>query len=166
MIRKAVVDDAHQIATVHIRTWQYAHAGIISDSVLQGLSIEQRAIRWHQILSQNSEDNYVAEDNGKIVGWITYGKSRDEDATNTGEIYGIYILPDFWMCGFGRELMEFAESSLWQQGFSIITLWVLELNDKSRNFYSKVGYSFDGTKKPHLIGGQELQIVRYAKKKV
>ncbi|MEI8244973.1 MAG: GNAT family N-acetyltransferase [Lentisphaerota bacterium] len=100
----------------------------------RGLSIEQRASRWHQILSQNIKDNYVVEDNGKIVGWITYGKSRDKDATEAGEICGIYILPDYWMRGFGRELMEFAEASLWQQEFRIITLGVLELNAKSRNF--------------------------------
>lgn len=166
MIREAVVDDAHQIATVQILAWQYVYAGIVNESFLQGMSIEDRTSRWQQILTQNIEDNYVAEDNGKIVGWISFGRSRDENATDAGEIYGIYILPDCWMRGFGRELMEFAESNLWQQGFSIITLWVLELNDKSRNFYSKVGYSFDGTKKSHFIGEQELQIVRYTKKKV
>ena len=151
------------IARVHIQAWQSAYAGIVNDAYLKGLSIEERTSRWHEGLSKKAECNFVAENDGKIVGWITFGQSRDKDAQATGEIYGVYVHPDFWGCGFGRKLMAAAEADLWGRGFNKITLWVLELNDRSRVFYSKSGYFFDGARQPFSIGGQELQILRYAK---
>lgn len=162
-IRQATVGDAHQIARIHIQTWQRAYAGIVNEAYLQSLSIEDRTSRWQEILSEKTESNFVVEDEGEVAGWISFGKSRDEDARRAGEIYGIYVHPDSWGRGFGRELMAAAEADLWRQKFKMITLWVLELNERSRYFYSQAGYSFDGTRKPYSIGGQELWIVRYVK---
>jgi len=161
-IRQATVEDAHQIARIHIQTWQRAYAGIVNDAYLQSLSIEDRTSRWREILSKDTESNFIVEDEDEVAGWISFGKSRDEDA-RAGEIYGIYVHPDYWGRGFGRELMAAAEDDLREQKFKMITLWVLELNERSRYFYSKAGYSFDGSKKPYSIGGQELWVVRYVK---
>lgn len=97
-----------------------------------------------------------------VLGWVSFGTSRDEGAVNTGEVYGLYVHPDQWNNGLGRELMARAEKSLWEQGYGVITLWVLELNERARRFYSKSGYTFDGTRKTLMIGGKELWAVRYS----
>lgn len=42
IIREAVFDDAAQIATVHIETWQTAYQGQIPDSYLNSLDVATR----------------------------------------------------------------------------------------------------------------------------
>ena len=43
----------------------------------------------------------LAEEAGVAVGWISFGKSRDEDAVNCGEVYGLHAHPDHWGHGIG-----------------------------------------------------------------
>jgi len=127
MIRRAAIQDAREIAEIHVQTWR------------------------------------AAEVDGRIVGWISFGKSRDDDGRMAGEVYAVYVRPVFWGKGFGRKLMESAEAHLWAHGHERITLWVLEGNQRSRVFYSRAGYALDGTRKPLSIGGKPLWELRYVK---
>lgn len=93
VIRDAAPDDAKQIATIHVKTWQCAYKGQIPDSYLDNLSIDKRTEGWKEQIKNAKEIDhiFVAEINGRIVGWCTAGKSRDEDATNDfGELQGMY----------------------------------------------------------------------------
>lgn len=49
-VRIANVDDALEIATVHVKTWQCAYRGQIPDAYLDSLSIEKRTERWKKQL--------------------------------------------------------------------------------------------------------------------
>ena len=42
-IRRATVDDADAIATVHIASWRGAYAGIVPDAFLASLDVAARA---------------------------------------------------------------------------------------------------------------------------
>ena len=163
MIRQAIVDDAEGIAQVHVRSWQGAYVGVVPDDYLQSLSVEARAERWREGLSRSTEGVYVSEENGRIIGFIAFGLSRDEDADGAGEIFAVYVHPDAWGKGNGRQLMQIAETKLWQQEVPRITLWVLEGNESTRRFYEKGDYSFDGTKNQMTIGGKSLMGLRYVK---
>ena len=164
MTRRATLQDAPGIARVHVQTWKVAYDGIVPRAHLDGLSGEARTLRWRDNLSNPLGVTLVAESGGQVVGWLSYGKSRDEGADGVGEIYGIYVHPDSWNQGFGRQLMQDAEQALWLEKYRSITLWVFELNARSRRFYEHSGYSADGTRKTVSIGGQELVELLYAKK--
>ena len=41
-IRKITKSDANDVAVVHVRSWQSAYRGIISDSFLDSMSIEKQ----------------------------------------------------------------------------------------------------------------------------
>lgn len=162
--RPAVLSDASGIARVHIKTWQCAYRGQIPDSYLDSLSIEERAKGWKKILSKLENGNYalVAERQNQIVGWCTFGKSRDEDVIDgRGELYGIYIDPQYTGMGIGSKLMEVAMDTLQNEGYKETTLWVLETNVKTRKFYEKKGWKIEGKKKDDQRDGFTLHEIRY-----
>jgi hypothetical protein len=50
-VRSATTGDAEVIATVHVRSWQGAYVGLVPAEILDGLSVEERADMWRQVLS-------------------------------------------------------------------------------------------------------------------
>ncbi|MCK4414835.1 MAG: GNAT family N-acetyltransferase [Candidatus Eisenbacteria sp.] len=163
MIRRAAIQDAREIAEIHVQTWRAAYAGLVPETHLSALSMGKGTARWQDALSKSTDGTLAAEVDGRIVGWISFGKSRDDDGRMAGEVYAVYVRPVFWGKGFGRKLMESAEAHLWAHGHERITLWVLEGNQRSRVFYSRAGYALDGTRKPLSIGGKPLWELRYVK---
>ena len=94
MIRPGTPADAEGVARVHIETWQAAYAHVLPREQLQ--ATVERA-EWHR-----THPPIVAEVDGEIVGFVSVGASRDEDAD--GELYAIYVHPDHWGTGAGHEL--------------------------------------------------------------
>src|SRR5688572_28656020 len=92
-IRHATPDDAQRIATIHVEAWRAAYRGVVPDLVLQRQSVEEREAIWSQRLGTGASHTLVAEDLGDVVGWIEFGKCRDEDARADGEVYAIYLEP-------------------------------------------------------------------------
>ncbi len=108
-IREATIQDAKSIANIHVKTWQFAYKDLIPDDYLSGLSIDTKTENWKKKLESLDEDIHaiVAIADDKVVGWCTFGKSRDEDALNsTGELHGIYVIPEQIGTGAGSKLME------------------------------------------------------------
>lgn len=152
MIRKAVLSDAHAVATVHVRSWQHAYKGLVPDSVLDDLSIEQRRSMWERAIP--SSDVWVALADDEIVGFATVGPSREPDAAN--ELYAIYLLPSAWGTGLARPL---AEAALGDK--QDVALWVFRDNPRARRFYERLGFVADGQEKTETMGSAELAEVRY-----
>ncbi|HUQ39529.1 MAG TPA: hypothetical protein VM030_05200, partial [Acidimicrobiales bacterium] len=55
-VRVAGVEDARAIAEVHVASWLAAYRGIIDDDVLDGLSVDARAARWVENLTDPEAD--------------------------------------------------------------------------------------------------------------
>ena len=165
MIRVATVEDAEQIAAVHVQSWQGAYRGLLPDDFLANLSLERRIAQWQNILADPANVTPVCEDAGRVVGFVSYGRCRDEDLdqTKTGEIYAIYLLPDRWGQGFGAALMQEGLARLQEQDFVAVSLWVLAGNERAIHFYEQFGFKPDGTTKVESRPGLELHEVRYVK---
>ena len=103
-IRRAAATDAHGIAEVHVASWTTAYRGILPDSVLDQLSVEQRAQRWSGILAGGGSGTIVAEDQSEIVAFASFGASHDADADprRVAEILAVYVSPSCRDRGFGR----------------------------------------------------------------
>ena len=63
--------------------------------------------------------------------------SRERDA-KVGEIYTLYVQPDFHERGIGRQLLAAAFAAMVDKGYGCSFLWVLRDNP-SRYFYERVG---------------------------
>jgi ribosomal protein S18 acetylase RimI-like enzyme len=106
----------------------------------------------------------VVEVDQEMVGFLTLGAARDPDldASRTGEIWGIYVSPDYWRRGIGSRLAEEAAKILQSRGYEDAVLWVLEGNQQARRFYEAMGFSLDGESQV-IDWGTPLKAVRYAK---
>ncbi len=133
---------------------------------LDGLDVAQRTRTWERALTDSDAPKtgvLVADDGGRVTGFVGYFPSRDSDADPalTGEIGAIYLLPEAWDGGLGRRLMDAALGGLAAAGFTQATLWVLESNTRARRFYEAGGWSADGTVKLDDSRGFPLSEVRY-----
>ena len=123
LIRNAHIEDANCIAEIHVRTWQYAYAGLMPAAVLERLSVSDREKFWAQRLRSGEATVLVSEIEGKIVGWLVLGPSRDERSDESvAEIYGLYVDPTHWRRGAARSLWAEAERRLAGSAFARLTL--------------------------------------------
>lgn len=163
-IRRSREDDARGIAEVHIQTWRDAYREQLPRAFLAGLSVDNRERMWSNELHVMPPERrpWVAEAGGRVIGFVSAGGSRDESAQQgEGEVYAIYVLPDCWARGIGRNLLSHAEHDLLRHGYSQAILWCLAANDRARAFYEQVGWHLDGGTMQRSIGGLELEEVRY-----
>jgi len=164
VIRRARADDAQGIADVRVRTWQEAYRQIMPTAFLNGLSVDADEKRWRELLNAPSPNRrtLVAESDGQVVGFVTAGVLRGEtEQPLSGEVYAIYVMPDCWDQGVGRQLLAHAEQGLMEQGYAQAVLWVLADNQRARAFYERAGWHADGGTKRATFGGREVEEVRY-----
>lgn len=159
-IRPATSNDAAAIARVHVETWQSAYRGIIADEVLDGLSLEDRAARWSDILRREEQATFVAvpEQNG-IVGFINGGPERDGREDYDAELYALYVHPGSHGEGVGKRLTATFTQWLIDSGYDSMFVWVLADNP-ARKFYEKLGGTILDEKTVE-IGGRTLLEVAY-----
>ena len=162
-IRLAETKDAAGIASVHVKVWQTAYRGMISDTYLQELSVADRETGWNKRLADKSIITLLAEEDGNTVGFITGGKSRDTDnPPSIAEVYSIYINENYWRRGIGSALVGQMVERMRRLGFKEVILWELSANAAARVFYEKLKMQAeDGKVRQIAIGGQAQTEVRY-----
>jgi ribosomal protein S18 acetylase RimI-like enzyme len=166
VIRAARVEDASQIAVVHVRSWQGAYRGLLPQAYLDGLDPAQRVGRWERSLAEANDGRngvLVADAGGTLLGFVGYSPNRDGDVdpARVGEIDAIYLLPSAWGEGVGRRLMGAALTRLAEARFHQVTLWVLDSNVRARRFYEAGGWLADGARKIEESRGFPIAQVRY-----
>lgn len=163
-LRRAHESDARGIAEVHVLTWQQAYRDLLPAAYLSALSVEARQRYWATELSVLPAERrpWLAEATGEVVGFASSGPSRDEGmAPSVGEIYTLYVLPECWARGVGRNLLDHVLRDLHEHGYDEATLWVLETNARARRFYEQAGWQTDDARKLDRIGDQEVSELRY-----
>jgi GNAT superfamily N-acetyltransferase len=149
-LREARVGDEPAVADLHVRAWQEAYRGLIPDTFLDDLDPEDRAARYSfDSTDADGPTTLLAvqegEDCGEVIlGFATFGPSRDADAPDHGEVVALYVDPDRYESGVGRMLMAAARRRLWEAGFVDALLWVLDGNDRAVRFYQGEGWTADG----------------------
>ncbi|XKE94586.1 GNAT family N-acetyltransferase [Metaplanococcus flavidus] len=158
-IRKAKLADAKGIAHVHVDSWLATYRRIVPDTYLDQISYGVREELWNDNLK--AENNFVAEnDEGHIIGFADGGKERTGKYEKLqGELYSIYMLPEYQGKGIGRSLMKKVVEHLKERGYNSMLVWVLEENP-SRGFYEKMGGK-QVDRKTLKIAGKELIEIAY-----
>jgi GNAT superfamily N-acetyltransferase len=161
-IRRAVSEDAEGIERVRVRGWQVGYRHVFPADELDALPLEWS--RWAEPLGnpEPGRSCYVAEEDGRIVGWATVGPARDPD-NRYGELWGLYVDPDYWARGIGRALLARAETEL-AQAWDEAVLWTLEDNPRTRRFYEAAGWRLDGITGVFDRLGVTAPLVHYAKR--
>lgn len=140
MIRIAIPRDAHRIAEIQVESWRAAYRGILPVEYLNGLDVNRRTELWRKFSGDAQAPLFVALKDNRITGFCHLIRSRDVDSERAAEIAAIYLDPNHWRSGYGRELCSAALSFSEDQGFERVTLWVLVENSPARRFYETMGF--------------------------
>lgn len=158
-IRAARPGDARRIARLDVETWRAAYAGILATPFLVGLSAMRREVGWATVIEREPRDVCVAVDgDGEIVGFGSCGRNRD-GAERTGEVFTLYIAPDWQNQGIGRALLLALFERLVAQGCASAIIWVLRDNP-GRFFYRRLG-GREVRHKHFVVGGKRIQAAGY-----
>lgn len=167
-IRRARKEDAPAIGRVHVETWQSSYAGLLPDSMLAGMSDVRQSAWWSRSLADSGEARgiFVADDeDAGVVGFGSCGMVRDMpeglDGTerSVGEVYTLYVEPDFQNLGLGRRLLDALFRQLRADGCDVAVLWMLASNP-TRFFYEGMGGTFVG-QRTDTMAGQDVEEIAF-----
>jgi ribosomal protein S18 acetylase RimI-like enzyme len=162
-IRPATIDDAADMARVRVDTWRSAYSGIVPADHLESLCSEGIAEGWRRgILQSRSPDlaAYVAEEApGRVVGIAMCGQAEGQERSGVGQVYVLYVLPEFQRRRVGHALMQACGRHLVERGMTFLIVWVLKDNPY-RSFYERLGGVLAGEKQVE-IGNASLLEVAY-----
>ncbi len=163
-IRPARVDDAAGIARVHIDSWREAYQNALPADYLASLDLPSRTEKWRETIAEGTTQTWIATSELiGAVGFASFGDSRDEDAERTTlELYSIYLEPEIWGKGVARNLMRTVLDEI-PNGHEL-TLWVLDQNERARQFYRRHGFVADAVERIKRYGGVDVVEVRYRRK--
>lgn len=164
MIRQGRIGDEAGIANVHVESWKSTYKGLVPDSFLDSLSAEKRKAVWKKQLESNSV--FVAEENGQIVGFASYGKERtNKHSSYTGELYAMYLLSEHQRRGIGKALMHKIAQELVDQDIHTMLTWAFEENGACQFYEEKESIALTLSLMVHLylkwlLDGTRLKICR------
>ncbi len=163
LLRAGAVRDAERIEAVHWLGLEAAYLGRVRGWPEAPRDIGERVKRWRRWLLASDIDVIVGEVDGKIVGFCTLrpGNDTDLDPVTEGEIPTLYVHPEFWSRGYGRRLCCGALLAAGDRGFVSVFLWVVDVNERARDFYTKFGFSPDGETKLEARSVEPYTASRY-----
>lgn len=172
LIRPPAAGDVEALGALHCRVWQEAYVGLMDEQAFADLTPERFARGWARRLvaaepdgqtemllveghSARGERVAVAECDEALVGFISVGPARDEDAPTDTQLWAINVVADHYGTGLAQRLVDEV------LGDHPAYLWVAEGNDRAIRFYERNHFRLDGTRATDRNDGLvELRMVR------
>jgi ribosomal protein S18 acetylase RimI-like enzyme len=137
-IRRAKSSDAAAVAETHDEAWRAAYQGVIPAIELEKLIMRRGPDWWDSAIRKGSRIAILAFGD-KVAGYANYGRNRARSLFYDGEIYELYLRPEYQGLGFGRRLFTSARRDLAQSGLKSLVIWALSDNDPAVEFYRALG---------------------------
>jgi ribosomal protein S18 acetylase RimI-like enzyme len=137
-IRRARPADAKSVATAHDDAWRGAYQGVIPGPELERLIARRGEAWWNGAIRKGSRISLLAFGD-TIAGYANYGRNRARSLYYDGEIYELYLRPEFQGLGFGRRLFTAARRDLAHSGMKSVVVWALSDNEPAVEFYRALG---------------------------
>jgi ribosomal protein S18 acetylase RimI-like enzyme len=156
-VRRAVFDDAAQIAVVHADARLVGYRGFISDELLDTTFSRDLTAVWVERLgAEEPPVVFVATSGEELVGYcmLVLPSEDTDNAGGVAELTRMSVSPGSWRSGVGTALMNEVIRSLQRDGWPLISLWVLEQNRGAIAFYSSFGFKADGARMTDPWSGQ------------
>lgn len=152
-VRPARVSDARAIAEVHVKAWQQAYTEYFPLAWLAELDVDTREQRWSAVIGDRASRVSVAEVSGVVIGWA----SASFGAAEPVELFGIYVLLDFYGSGAGAALLHASV------GDAAAYCWLIDGNARAERFYAKHGFARTGETDLRAFGVHDVRIVKMAR---
>jgi len=124
-VRRAESRDARAVSDVHRTSWLHAYSGLIPHKALQTM-LDRRGEDWWRRAANGPSTLLVLDIAGKIVGYATIGLNRARALKQEGELYELYLLPEFQGTGLGGYMFRECRNVLSGLGFAGLAAWCLE----------------------------------------
>lgn len=154
-IREAIQSDRDGIGKVYCDSWKAAYRNLLPESYLALLTA------GNCTPAKVSANYIVLLEQEKVSGICHVSEARSRDDKVWGEVVAIYLLPEVWGKGAGKELLQSALTKLKQNGFNNACLWVLKDNLRARRFYEKNGFQISGSEREIEVAGCSVSEVEY-----
>src|SRR3984957_13173386 len=118
-IRAARLGDEGEIATVHDAAWREAYRGVIPGRELERM-IARRGPKWWDAAIIRGSRLVVLDFDESIGGFGNYGRNRVPSLPFQGEVFELYLAPEFQGLGFGRRLFQAARRDLAEHGYHTV----------------------------------------------
>ncbi|MBL4647208.1 MAG: GNAT family N-acetyltransferase [Rhizobiales bacterium] len=184
VIRDVKLSDAKDLSMVHRAAWLQSYAGILDGAALN-IAVNRRNELWWASSIEKVTSEMVGFENTplravpgerrsglivlqyqhRVVGYAHYGTSRRFRGLRAvkpwGEIYELYLLPEFQSVGLGRELFHAVKARLLEIGYDRFVIWALRDNDIANLFYQAMGGTVLG-QSHELFGGIQMPTLGYS----
>jgi L-amino acid N-acyltransferase YncA len=137
-IRLAEDTDARAVAETHRHSWVATYSGLIPHKPLTQM-LERRGEKWWYRAIRGQTTILVVELNGVIAGYATIGISRARGLPQEGEIYELYLRPEYQGIGLGHLLFKECHRLLKSLGCRGMIVWCLEESDSTVRFFRTHG---------------------------
>ncbi len=137
-VRRAKPDDASEIAAAHDAAWREAYRGLIPGRELERM-LSRRGAHWWSAAIARGTRVLVLDFDESVAGYVTYGRNRWSALPYDGEIFELYLVPEFLGVGLGRRLFQAARRDLASSGLRSMVVWALALNERALGFYRHMG---------------------------
>lgn len=159
-IREATAEDAALISRIIAFSWRGAYQDLIDPVYLARLPEEYWLPSMRAWLGSGRMYGFIAEQAGLPVGCVIYGRGRDEDHADWGEIMSLYLLPEAMSKGVGDALLQEALHALAEDGYTRVYLWSIQGNERAERFYRRHGFVLTGDRVNYKIGSGDVTDIR------
>ena len=161
-VRLATARDSKAIADIHVSASQAAFKALFPGEQLPAVPADKSQAYWREAIEFSEPQVYVALDDGKVVGFVGFDRSRDKGTPpTTGEIWAIYAATSHWGQGVGLALWDAAREGLLEEGCTKVTLWVPLANERAVRFHELAGFKREMTSiKTVPVGTVKLEEIR------
>lgn len=158
-VRSAGPADGVPLVQLHEEAWRLAYRGIIPALTLERMIVRRTAASFARAPAAGGAV-LVVTFGDTIAGYASIGRARSVVAHCTGEIYELYLKPEYQGVGLGRRLFSAARRKLAAGGHQGHVVWALAANEQACAFYAAHG-GRPSCHQSEALGGASLEKIAF-----
>jgi GNAT superfamily N-acetyltransferase len=130
--------------SIHVREARLTDADRIAELVAQlgyGATPDEIRSRLEIILNRGDQQVFVADDDGRAIGWVHGAISDGLDVAPYVRIAGLVVDAGYRRAGVGRMLMTHIEAWSMSRGHAVVRLTSTDARTAAHRFYERIGYT-------------------------
>lgn len=138
LLRPASTHDIEAIQRVARASWHAAY-----DDIIGADAVDQMLDEWYEDaaieagVTHEAQDFFVAVLNEELVGFVHVGPHPPR---RVHQVYRLYVHPDEWRQGIGRQLLGEIEEELYERDVHFYEAEVMAENETAIAFYESTGF--------------------------
>jgi len=150
LIRPAHAADLDEIQSVAEAAWHETYDDLVGTETVErvlGKWYEDAAIEAG--INHEQQDFFVAVDDETVIGYAHVGPHPPQ---RTYQLYRIYVHPDYWRRGVGKDLLANVEQELFERDAADYEAEVLRDNDAGVAFLEATGFERVQKREGDMVG--------------